>query len=301
MRTIVDAHHHLWDLKTNHYPWLSDQVIPRRFGDYAAIRRNYLPADLRADTQGVNLIKSVHVQANMAGDPVQETQWLQEQFTRHGLPHAIVAHADLSAEGAEEVLARHTAHANVRGIRLLLHWLNDVDYNGPMRAHVMREAGFRRGYALLAKYGLSFDLPLYFPQAGEAEELLLQHDDIPVVLNHCGFPIHLEQTGSARTESWTGWQQAIKRLARIPHLHCKISGLWMAGRSLTIADVRPIVSHCLDCFGIERCMFGSNFPLDGLHVRYADMVALYAECFDELSITEQNALFCDNATRFYRL
>lgn len=301
MRTIIDAHHHLWDLKAHHYPWLSDQVIPRRFGDYAAIRNNYLPTDLLADAEHVKIIKSVHVQANMAGDPVQETAWLQQQFELYGLPNAIIAHADLSSDGVEEVLLRHLMFPNMRGIRLLLHWLDDVDYNGPLRPHVMTEAGFRRGFSLLAKYRLSFDLPLYFPQATEAEELLHQYDDVAVVLNHCGFPIHLEQTGSKRTESWTAWKQAITKLASVPHLHCKISGLWMAGRHLTVDDVRPIVSHCLDSFGIERCMFGSNFPLDGLHVRYSEMVSTYAACFVNLSETEQHALFYENAARFYRI
>jgi predicted TIM-barrel fold metal-dependent hydrolase len=300
-RLIIDSHHHLWDLDALFYPWLTDTVTPRRFGDYSAIRKNYVVSNLLDDTAGCNLIKSVHVQANMAGDPVDETAWLQQQADRYGFPHAIVAGADLTDPDAENTLARHAAYDNVRGIRVLLHWMDNEDYNGPLRPHLMPDPDFRRGFRLLRKYDFSFDLPLYYPQADEAVSLLKAFPDTPFVLNHAGFPVHLEQPESRRQEAWEGWCKAIEKLAEAENLHCKISGLWMAGRQLSATDIRPIVHQCLDNFSVSRCMFGSNFPLDGLFVRYPDMVRIYEEAVSDLSEEEKHQLFHDNAAAFYRI
>lgn len=298
---FIDAHHHLWDLAALRYPWLTDAVRPRRFGDYSAICRNYLVPDLLRDARDCGLVKSIHVQANAAGDPVRETEWLQRQADAHGFPHAIVATADLTDPDVERTLAAHCEHANMRGIRVLLHWLGDENYDGPLQPHLMTEPAFRRGYALLEQYGLSFDLPLHHPQTDEALGLLAAFPGVPAVLNHCGFPVHLERCGREREEAWQGWRDAIARLARMENLYCKLSGLWMAGRALGAEDIRPVVEHCLESFGTGRCMVGSNFPIDGLWVRYPEMLDAYTACFEGLGMHERRALCHDNAARFYRI
>src|SRR5512141_3105154 len=121
---VVDAHHHLWDLSANYYPWLTDRVGPRMYGDYSAIRRNYLADDFRRDIGTIPVVKSVHVQAEHDhADPVRETRWLQSQAERDGFPHAIVAYAALSAAQAEveATLDAHCVSPNVRGIRQMVH------------------------------------------------------------------------------------------------------------------------------------------------------------------------------------
>lgn len=298
---FIDAHHHLWKLDALYYPWLTDHPVPRRFGDYSAIRRDYLVDDLLEDSTGCGLVKSVHVQANAHGDPVMESAWLQQQSDLHGFPHAIVGAVDLTAEDAAQTLGAHCDFACMRGVRVLLHWLDDPRYNGPLRPHLMGESAFRRGYALLEEFDLTFDLPLHHPQAEEAFDLISSFPRTPVVLNHCGFPVHLERSGTARNEAWVGWKRAITRLAELENLHCKLSGLWMAGLKLGLDDVRPIVEHCLESFGPARCMVGSNFPLDGLWIGYADMHATYLRCLGALSASERSAVLHDNAARFYRI
>jgi predicted TIM-barrel fold metal-dependent hydrolase len=298
---FIDAHHHLWKLDALYYPWLTDRPVPRRFGDYRAIRRDYLVGDLLVECAGCGLVKSVHVQANVHGDPVRESAWLQEQHDVHGFPHAIVGAVDLTAPDAARTLAAHREFACMRGVRVLLHWLDDPRYDGPLRPHLMGDPAFRRGYALLEEFDLSFDLPLHHPQVDEAVELLSSFPRIPVVLNHCGFPVHLERAGAERTEAWIGWKQAITRLAELENLHCKLSGLWMAGLRLGFDDVRPIVDHCLESFGPERCMFGSNFPLDGLWIGYAEMYETYVRCLEQLSPDERAAVLHDNAAAFYKI
>ena len=122
---IVDAHHHLWDLGKLHYPWIVEP-IDHPVGDYAAIRRSYRIADLLDDAANQPLVKSVHLQAEVDhADPVAETAWLQsvaDDPASRGLPNGIVAYADLAAPDADDVLARHCAHANMRGIRHMLNY-----------------------------------------------------------------------------------------------------------------------------------------------------------------------------------
>ena len=117
--TLIDAHHHLWDLKANYYPFLSDKPEPHFFlGPYEAIRRNYLPADYLRDSQGHNVLTTVHCEAEMDRNrQVAETEWLTAVNARHGFPGAIVAHAWFHTDNAEEILAAQAKFPLVRGIR----------------------------------------------------------------------------------------------------------------------------------------------------------------------------------------
>ena len=116
---ICDAHHHLWDLESHYYPWLSSPE-PHDFflGNYESLKRNYLPDDYRRDAAGLNVVKTVHVEAEYRrDDQVGETRWLTGIAARHGMPNAIVAHAWFHTENSAEVLAAQAEFSLVRGIR----------------------------------------------------------------------------------------------------------------------------------------------------------------------------------------
>src|SRR5690554_1828063 len=115
----IDPHHHLWDLGAVYYPWLSDKVEPKMWGDYAAIRRNFLAEEYIAAARAENIVKSVHVQAN-AADALAETRWCQAVADRHGFPHGIVAHVNLEAADVEHQLDLHAEAPNFRGVRQIL-------------------------------------------------------------------------------------------------------------------------------------------------------------------------------------
>src|SRR4029453_16824394 len=117
--TLIDAHHHLWDLKANRYPFLSHQPEPHFFlGAYDAIRRDYLPADYLRDSRAHNVLTTVHCEAEMdRSRQVAETEWLTDVSARHGFPGAIVAHAWFHTDNAEEILAAQARFPLVRGIR----------------------------------------------------------------------------------------------------------------------------------------------------------------------------------------
>ena len=168
---VVDAHHHLWELASGRYAWLTEGPREVVFGSTAPLIRDYLLADYLGDMAGVGLAKSVHIQASFFDDPVAETRWLQAIADAHGFPHGIVAYARLEEPDAEAVLEAHCAHANMRGIRQIMSWHSNPAWSFNERADLMQDAAWRRGFALLQRFGLSFDLMIYSGQLADALDL----------------------------------------------------------------------------------------------------------------------------------
>lgn len=286
---IVDAHHHLWDLDRNHYPWLEAGPDPdASIGDYSGLRRSYLIADFAADSEPAGVVRTVHVQAEWdPDDPVGETRWLQTVADRHGVPHGIVAAARLEDSRVDDVLEAHLAYSNMRGIRQML------DRGEGLR--LLGRPEWERGLARLSDYGLSFDLQVNPDQLVASAALANRHPDLVFVLNHCGMP--QERTPDA----FDFWRSGLRTLAEQPNVSAKVSGLGMFDHAWSVESIRPYVQEMLDAFGIERCMFGSNFPVDKLYGSYSALVEAYRELVAELSAAEQRAFFYDNAVRVYRL
>jgi predicted TIM-barrel fold metal-dependent hydrolase len=286
---IVDAHHHLWNLEQGRYPWLQSAPDPNGLiGDYSAIRRNYLAADFAADCAPVGVVRSVHVEAaHDPDDPVGESRWLQEVADRHGFPHGIVAAARLEDPRVDEVLEAHTAFANMRGIRQMLDRGDGLQLIG--------ERAWERGLARLPAYGLSFDLQVNPDQLVSAADLARRHPELVFVLNHSGMP-------QGRTpEALEEWRSGLRRLAEQPNVVAKVSGLGMFDHSWSAESIRPYVEEMIAVFGVDRCMFGSNFPVDKLYGSYPALVDAYLQLVEGLSHDERRAFFYDNAVRVYRL
>jgi predicted TIM-barrel fold metal-dependent hydrolase len=294
---IIDAHHHLWDLERHDYPWLKP-TTRHPAGDLTPICRSYRLEDFLEDARNQEVVKSVHLQAAMA-DPVQETAWLQELADRPGsggFPHGIVAFADLAVPGVEAVLERQCAHPNVRGIRFMLNYVEgDPLYCMTSRRDWMGDLQWRQGYALLEKYELSFDLQIYHHQMADAAALAARHPGIQMMLNHTGLPVRRDP------EYLDAWRAAMRTLAERPNIAAKISGLGMFEPGWTADSIRPLVLDTIDIFGVERCLFASNFPVDRLASGYDAIWRAFDRITADFSGDERRALFHDNAARFYRL
>jgi predicted TIM-barrel fold metal-dependent hydrolase len=294
---VVDPHIHLWDLKTHHYPWLANPG--KSFvGDARELKHDYLISDLLRDAGPVQVLKLVHVDANHdPADPVEETRWLQHVADNegHGLPNAIVAGVDLSADNAQEVLEGHAAFANTRGIRQILnvHANPLYDYVG---RHYMREPHWRKNFALLKRYSMSFDLQLYPSQMKEATELAQEHPDTQFIVNHAGMFVD-----RSSVEGFRAWRDGLRALAACPNVVVKISGLAMFDHQWSIESFRPYVLETIDTFGCERAMFASNFPVDRLFATYEGLWNAYASIVKDLSDIEKEALVKSNAERIYRI
>ena len=297
---VVDPHIHLWDISTHRYPWM-EATAEGYVGDIAPIRRNYVIADLVADAAagGIQILGAVHIDANHdPADPLEETRWLQslaDDPAHHGLPNAIVAAADFSQPDVENLLAAHCEYANVRGIRQILnvHTNPHFDYVG---RHFMREPQWRANFALLRKYRLSFDLQLYPDQMPEAAALARDNPETPFIINHAGMFVDRNSVAG-----WRAWRDGLAALAACPNVAIKLSGFGMIDHDWRVESIRPYILQAIDTFGVERCLFASNFPVDRLYSSYAAIWHAFAQVVADASPAEHAALFRDNARRVYRI
>jgi predicted TIM-barrel fold metal-dependent hydrolase len=293
---VVDPHIHLWDMRVVTYPWL---VNPGKAysGDNRLLPPLYdVPALLR-DAQDIEILASVAVEANPE-DAVAEARWLQlvaEDPAGGGHPHGIVAFADLSRADATRTLAELSRIANVRGIRQILNIHADPRYNYVHRDY-LSDPLWRENLSRLAQYRWSFDLQIYPAQAQAAAEVIGHNPDIRFIINHAGM---LVDRGS--DHDWHQWLTALRQLAQHGNVAIKLSGLAMFDHEWTVESFRPLVLEAIECFGTERCMFASNFPIDGLHGSYPSIWRAYAQIVAGLTTGEQNDLFINNAIRYYDL
>ena len=294
---IVDAHQHFWDLERNYLPWLCDpQPIAFRYGNYDALRRSYLPEDYLRDAAGHHVVQTVYVETEWdPADPVGETRWLAEVIAASGLPNAIVAGARLDDPAVEEVLAGHAAFTRVRGIRHKPRAAAAPDRVEPGAPGSIGDPAWRRGYALLERYGLSFDLQTPWWHLGEAAALARDFPNTQIILNHTGLPADRSAEGLA------GWREAMEALAACPNVAVKISGLGQPGRPWTVEENGPIVRDVIGTFGVGRCLFASNFPVDGLCATFDTIYSGFKTIVADLDPADQRRLFHDNAVRIYRL
>ena len=292
----VDAHHHLWDLEANDYPWLRPPFGWRTYGDYSAMCRSYLVDDYLADCRGHNVVKSVHVQANWnADDPVGETRWVQSVADAHGFPHAIVAHANLAAADVAAVLQAHLESPNVRGIRHILGHTDDPDLARTDRPDHLGDPAWERGFALLGELGLSFDLQVYPAQMKAAAAIAARHPGVVVVVCHTGFPWDRTPAGIA------AWREGMAALAALGQCHAKLSGPGMVMIDWTPESFAPFIHETIELFGPSRCMFASNVPPDALHKTYDEIYAGFYAWAARYSQSECRAMFHDTAARVYRI
>ena len=293
---IIDAHQHFWDLERNPYPWLQGEPIAFRYGDYSALRRSYLPADYRRDTAGHRVTGTVHVEAEWdRADPLAETRWLATLRASAGLPTVAVAHAALDREDVAEVLAAQAAFPFVRGIRhkpTAAASLRDAARGAPGS---MDDPRWRAGYALLGEHHLSFDLQTPWWHLAAAAELARDFPNTRLIINHTGLPADRSATGLA------DWRAALANVAAYSNVALKISGLGIRGRAWNAADNVPVIRDAIAIFGIDRCCFASNFPVDSLVGSFATIYAGFAAAVADLPAADRRKLFHDNAARLYRM
>ncbi len=292
---FLDAHIHLWDLDRLSYPWLmppfsADGVA----GSVEPIATTYRPEDYRAETRQWNVVGAVHVDAGAApGNALAETRWLQSLADQAGLPQAIVAYVPLDAPDADRLIAEQAAYANVRGVRHIVNWHANPFYSyTPL--NLLADPAWERGYAALARHGLSFDLQAYPAQIDAAARIARRHPDIPVILNHAGMPLVHEPDGPSQ------WRSNMRKLVEVPHAAVKISGFGIINHNWTVDSIRLYVLETIEMFGTDRCMFASDFPTDRLYADLDRVLGAYHAIVAGFSDNEKRALFAENAARIYR-
>lgn len=291
---VVDAHHHIW--RQADLPWLMGPMQPRIFGAYEPIRRDYPIDEYRDDIADLGVVGSVYVQANWPPERFEEeVAWVDQVANDTGWPQAIIAFADMTVDDARPQLDRLATYPRVRGIRQQFHWHTNELYRFAHRPDLGGDRTVQRNIARLADYGFSFDLQVFSGQMADAADLTAACPDVTFVLQHAGMLEDLSEEGRA------AWRGGMGILAAQPNVVSKLSALGTFIRRNDAGHINRIVSETIGFFGAERCLFGSNFPIEKLWTDYGSVLTAYRQAIAGLGEADQHLVFHQTAERVYRL
>ena len=290
---IIDAHHHIW--RQADMPWLVGPMLPRIFGPYDSIRRDYPISEFIEDVSGSGVVKSVYVQANAAPERAEnEVAYVQKAADESGWPHAIVGYANLMANDVRPELDRLKSYPRLRGIRMQLHWHENEAYRFARTPDLSDDPLFRRNFACLADYDLAFELQVFAPQMAGAARLAAAFPNTTLILQHCGMPEDLSDNGM------TEWREGMRLLAAEPNIVAKLSGLGTFIHRNDPDHIARIVHETVALFGSSRCLYGSNFPIEKIWTSYPPLIAAFRAALSSYSASQQADMFFNVANRVYR-
>jgi L-fuconolactonase len=280
---VVDAHVHLWDpARTDWYPYLSGRQ-QLNMGDVTGMSRRFDVPTYLAESARWNVQKLVNVAAATGNHSIEETLELDTRAEADGHPDAIVGGITPteSVAEAEQVIDRQMEAARFRGVRPM------GSFDGPLPA-----AGVLRA---LQERGLLFELMAHPDQLRAAADGLSAFDDLVVVVEHTGWP------RSSAEDEVAMWKSGMEALAGLrDNVACKLSGLAMPLASMSVDAFSPWLEFAIETFGVDRCMFASNFPVDGMHGTFDDLYSIFDEVTAGLDDEVRDKLFAANAERIYR-
>lgn len=280
MQKIVDAHQHLWDLNLFNYAWLKDLPV---------LNQSFRMNEYCDATKGLGIEKSVHLEADV-DEPfmVEETKYVLQLADRSDNPlEGVVACGRPESKEFKTYLERILGHPKLKGIRRILHTQPD---------DLGQSETFIENVNSLAGYGLSFDLCVLARQLPLAIRLVSRCPEVTFLLDHCGVP-------QVREKILDPWRADIHAIAKFPNIFCKISGLvaYADPHHWTAEDLRPYVDHAIECFGWDRVMFGSDWPVCTLSASYRQWLEALVSLTRGAGEVNQKKLFQANAIRIYRL
>ena len=287
---IIDTHQHLWDLNRFSYAWIEEQPAPGSLaGGRPGLKRSFRMADYLEAAAGLDVVMSVHLEADV-DEPYMlgETRYVLALAADPGNPlSGVVACGRPEHSDFRRYLDQVAGHPALKGIRRVLHTMPD---------EVGQEQMFKDNVRSLAGYGLSFDLCVLARQLPIALRLVEYCPEVTFILDHCGVP-------QVKEKILDPWRDDLRRLAACPNVCCKVSGIvaYADPERWTPADLRPYVEHVIECFGWERVMFGSDWPVCTLSAGLRQWVEALESITNGASEADRAALFHDNAVRVYRL
>jgi predicted TIM-barrel fold metal-dependent hydrolase len=293
---ILDAHHHLWDATLGRLPWLTDADTPlKSLGNLDDLRRSYLVEDYLADTEGMCFAGSVVVEAgwDRMRPAEEETIWLEGLQRPRQIARRIVGWAPLRSPQAAEVLASLATHQTMVGVRETIRWHPDPAKRWA-EAGVLDTADWRRGAARLAAHGLLLEVLMNPYQAEDVARLARDMPDLTIVVNHCATPLDRDADGLAR------WKSGLRAMAAHPNVFIKLSNFAAYGDDRSLPALRDTVMACIDAFGPDRAMFGTDYPVARRLMSLADIVERFKDIVQAFSAPEQRAMMYGNCARLYR-
>jgi len=280
---IVDAHIHLWDpARADWYPYLAGQR-ELDMGDISGMCRLYDQPTYFSENASWNVVKFVHVAAASAPHSGSETVELEQMAEATGHPDAIIGGivpTDPIAD-TEKLLDAQMESSRFRGIRPM-----GGTAMGVPDADVLRA---------LAERNLIFELMAHPDELEASASALDGWDDLAIVVEHAGWP------RSNEPEEFELWKRGVSALGALgDNVYCKLSGLAMPLHTVDGDALRPWLEHCLASFGVDRCMFASNFPVDAMHGTFDELYGGFDKVTADLDPESRDKLFASNAERLYR-
>jgi predicted TIM-barrel fold metal-dependent hydrolase len=287
---IIDTHVHLWDLKHPElkWVWLEKDAIHPILGNIDAIKSvAYTLNDLWSEARFSEIAGFVHIQAAIGSpNPVTETRWLTDMAATGPAPMRIVGNCALNSENAINQLVQHQESPIFVGVR---------DFNVEIILAAKEESShLEKSLEYMAQHRLVFDLDCEWPNMDEALKLAHRHPTLPIVLEHIGFPRKRDD------QYFSNWKAAINRLATAPNVTMKLSGIGMTDPRFTKESLRKWAESSVEAFGADRCVIGSNWPVDRLFSSYATMIEFMREYISNLSEDEQRKITSGNAKILYK-
>lgn len=276
---FVDTHQHLWDLDKFPYSWCAG--IPQ-------LNRSFRLDEYLATASGLDISKTVFMECDV-DEPhlLDEARHIQSLADENPLIAGIIASCRPEREGFAEHLDESLKLSKLRGVRRVLHTMPDA---------TAESALFSDNLNLLPERGLTFDLCMAARQLPVGIELVKRCPDVTFILDHCGVPY-------VKGKALDPWREHIARLAQLPNVNCKISGLvaYADPENWTTPDLRPWVEHVLDRFGWDRVVWGSDWPVCTLSATLKQWVEAALELTADASTEQREKLFHRNAERIYRV
>jgi L-fuconolactonase len=293
MQKAIDSHFHIWRQKDQ--PWLVGPMVPRIFGPYEPIRRDYPIEEFLADQKGSGVEKAVYVQTNWAKEDFEnEVAFLTETAKRSGWPHAIVGYADMTVDDVRPQIDRLTKYPLLRGVRMQLHWHETPAFRFAKSADQVIDPVVRKNVARLKDYGLSFDLQLFPAQMKDGLELVGENPEINFILTHTGMLTDLVEPVVEE------WKAGLRTLAEAPNLYAKLSGLGTFVHRNDPDVIGTVVDNAIAILGSDRLMFGSNFPIEKLWTTHAELIAAHRKAVAKHGAKAEADIFWNTAERVYR-
>lgn len=309
---ICDPHHHLWEGPEERGKYLVEDFLNDASNGHKIIKTVFVECGASYRNTGPDELK-----------PVGETEFVirvtsHSKHTSIEVAAGIIGFVDFTlGEKVPRTIEAHIEAGGKRfkGIRQSFAWnKNPKIHSMAKMPDLMSNSAFRKGFAYLRKYSLNFDAWLYFDQLPGLADLAHNFEDILIIVDHVGGILGIEQYTGKRDEVFQEWQRGIEQLAKCPNVLMKLGGLgmprcgfgWqeMAGEpgSQEIAStIKPYILYCIEKFGVNRCMFESNFPMDKASYSYNTMWNAFKRIVSDFSHEEKLALFYKNAVRIYRL
>ncbi len=273
----IDAHHHFWQFDPVRDNWITE--------DMAIIRKDFFPEQLATILKENSIDGTVAVQADQSE---KETAFLLQQAEECSFIRGVVGWIDLRADNIEERLEYYKQYPKLKGFRHVL--------QGEPQRDLMLQPAFKNGVSLLNKFGFTYDVLIFPDQLKYAAALAAVFPGQRFVIDHIAKP-------GIKNHEIAGWKNDIALVSALPNVYCKISGMVTEAdwKNWTTADFAPYLDVVVAAFGIDRLMFGSDWPVCLVAASYKGMKQITDDYFASFSSAEKEAFYGKNAIRFYDL